>query len=510
MRCILAALALTLSIPACAARSASPTTVPARVDNPDAREPLRRELDAMFNAAPVDHVQWAINIYAPRHAETLYSLNAARFMVPASNQKVLTTAVAAERLGWDFRFTTRLLATGSVGEDGTLSGDVVIVGNGDPTINPRHPARWRAFDDWAASLKAKGVKIINGNLIGDDNAFEEPGWGVGWAWDNLQYGYGAPASALQFNENQIDVMIGPGMAPGSRAIIGTSPAGSGLVVDHAVSTAAAAAETTLDIARIPGTPLLAVRGQIAADAKPATMTAAVDNPTRFYLTALREALARNGIFVSGSVVDIDELTIAPKTDTATELLVDYSPPLSEIIDVTMKWSRNIYAETLLLAMAPAGEPATGARGLQSVRETLATWGVARESYLPRDGSGLSRYDYVSADVLTRIFTHLSKDPKHAELYRSTLPVSGVSGSLATRMKGTPAEGRVFAKTGTLSNVRALSGYVTTLDGETLVFSMMANNFRVPTAEIDAIMERALNRVVALKNEELDTKDTKKN
>src|SRR5688572_20641883 len=344
MRCILAALAVTLFIPACAARSASPATVPPRVDNPDARQQLRRELDAMFNAAPVDHVQWGVSVYAPRSAESLYSLNAARFMVPASNQKVLTTAVAAERLGWDFRFTTRLLATGSIGEEGTLTGDVVIVGNGDPTINPRHPARWRAFDDWAAALKAKGVKIINGNLIGDDNAFDEPGWGVGWAWDNLQYGYGAPASALQFNENQVEVMIGPGMAPGSRAIISTSPAGSGLVVDHGVSTAAAATETMLDIARIPGTPLLAVRGQIAADAKPATLTAAVDNPTRFYLTAFREALARNGIFVSGSVVDIDELTAAPKIDAATELLVDRSPPLSEIIDVTMKWSRNIYAE----------------------------------------------------------------------------------------------------------------------------------------------------------------------
>jgi PBP4 family serine-type D-alanyl-D-alanine carboxypeptidase len=128
-------------------------------------------------------------------------------------------------------------------------------------------------------------------------------------------------------------------------------------------------------------------------------------------------------------------------------------------------------------------------------ETLGTWGVVPDVYLSRDGSGLSRYNYVTADALTRLLTYLLNDAKHAEPFQSALPVAGVSGSLAARMKGTPAEGRVFAKTGTLSNVRTLSGYATTLDGDTIVFSMMANNFRVPAADIDAVMERALNLVV---------------
>ena len=133
------ALVLVLVLPACAARSSTPTLREA-IENLDAREQLRRELRSLFDAPAVSHAQWGVNFYSLRHAETLYSLNAARFMVPASNQKLLTAAAAAERLGWDFRFTTRVLATGPVGEDGTVSGDLIIVGNGDPTINPRHPA----------------------------------------------------------------------------------------------------------------------------------------------------------------------------------------------------------------------------------------------------------------------------------------------------------------------------------------------------------------------------------
>ena len=491
MRYFCAVIALAAMLSGCAARTATPSTG----NTVPAREQLRRELQSLFTAPHISHAQWGVNFYSLPNTETLYSLNAGQFMIPASNQKILTTAVAAERLGWGFRFTTRVLATGPLDDDGTILGDVVVTGNGDPTINPRHPERWRAFDDWAAALRARGVKIINGSLIGDDNAFAEPGWGVGWAWDNLQYGYGAPPSALQYNENQVEVMIGPGMSPDTRAIITTSPYGSGLVVDHDVITIAADGETRIDVARVPGTAFLRVRGQIAAGAKPVTLTASVDNPTRFYLAALREALARYGIFVAGGIADVDELRAPPALDGLTELLVDSSPPLAEIIDVTMKWSRNIYAETLLLATAEPGQPATGTGGLEQMGETLSTWGVMPDVYLSRDGSGLSRYNYVTAEALTRLLTYLWNDSRHAEPFQAALPVAGVSGSLAARMKGTPAEGRVRAKTGTLSNVRTLSGYATTVRGETIVFSILANNFHVPAADIDAVMERALNLVV---------------
>jgi D-alanyl-D-alanine carboxypeptidase/D-alanyl-D-alanine-endopeptidase (penicillin-binding protein 4) len=161
----------------------------------------------------------------------------------------------------------------------------------------------------------------------------------------------------------------------------------------------------------------------------------------------------------------------------------------------MKWSRNEYAETLLRSLAPAGAEATAEAGLVVVADTLRQWGVAPELYVARDGSGLSRNDYLSPDALVTVLTRLWGDSRHQEKYRATLPQSGTSGSLANRMKDTPASGRVWAKTGSMSNVRSLSGYVVTLDGEPLVFSFMATSFRMPYAQVDAAMDEALRRLV---------------
>ena len=491
-RPLAAAVILALATSGCAGRSQKATVERPRLVP---IEQLRRDLQTLFTALPNDHAHWAVKVESLALGDTLYRHNASRFMVPASNQKVLTAAVAAERLGWDYRFTTRLLATSPIDADGNLNGDLVVIGNGDPSINPRHPARWRAFDDWAAALRGKGLKAINGRVIGDDNAFEEPGWGIGWSWDDLQYGYGTPAAALQYNENQIEVLVLPGSEPGVRAIVGSSPFGHGLLIDNGVTTAAADAATRIAIRRPPGAAVLEVRGEIAAGAKPATVTASVENPTSFYAAALRDTLVRHGIFVSSIAGDIDEVHPAPDLSKATELLVDHSPPLAEIIDVTLKWSRNEYAETLLRALAPPDKPASDTAGLAVIREQLRTWGVPPEFYLSRDGSGLSRMNYVTADAMTWLFTYLWMDPKHTDKFRASLPEAGVSGTLAERLKGTPAQHRVRAKTGTLSNIRALSGYLFTFAEEPLVFSILVNNYRVPTAEIDAIIDKALIRLV---------------
>jgi D-alanyl-D-alanine carboxypeptidase/D-alanyl-D-alanine-endopeptidase (penicillin-binding protein 4) len=292
-------------------------------------------------------------------------------------------------------------------------------------------------------------------------------------------------------------VVGPGLEAGQRAIVSVSPPGSGLTLDHQVVTAAAGAESRLSLERVPGTSVLVLRGQVAAGAPPIRDTAAVPNPTLFYLNGLREALSRHGIVVGGSTIDIDDGHGPWDRSRATLLLQDQSASLIEIIDVTNKWSHNLYAETLLRSLSPTGAPATDEGGLQVLRETLRTWGVTADYYLARDGSGLSRYDYLSPDALVGVLTYLWLNPALADDFRSSLPVSGVSGSLARRLKGTPAEARVWAKTGSMSQVRSLAGYLVTTAGEPLVFSFMVNGFRVPTREIDAVMDRALVRLVDL-------------
>ena len=487
--------ALALLVSGCAEKTAAPQIGPAAGVRLSPEQQLRRDLQSIFTGAEVDHAFWAVSVQSLKHGGPLYNLNSFRMLTPASTQKVITSAVAAERLGWDYRYTTKLYATGSLTEGGDLEGDLIVVSNGDPTINPRHPDRWGAFDAWAKELHAKGVRRIAGHLIGDDNAFAEPGYGFGWAWDDLVTGYGAAVGALQYNENQIELMILPGPEAGSRAILSQSPPGSGVLLDHGITTVAAGQPSRISTERIPGSTMLRVSGEVAIDSPPITALAAVPNPTVFYLNALRATLERHRILVSGSTLDIDDQRVKPDYSRATLMLEDQSPALDAVVDICLKWSRNEYAETMLRSLAPTSGEATAEAGLAVVNETLLKWGVKPESYIARDGSGLSRNDYLSPDALIATLTQMWRDDRHREKFQATLPQSATSGSLAGRMKDTPAAGRVWAKTGSMSNVRSLSGYVMTLDNEPLVFAIIVNGFAVPSSRIDAAIDEALVRLV---------------
>jgi D-alanyl-D-alanine carboxypeptidase/D-alanyl-D-alanine-endopeptidase (penicillin-binding protein 4) len=490
-------IALACALSSCAAKTA-PSSFTSATTGQAARAPrqtqLQRDLSAIFSSATVDHSFWGVSVRSLKTGAVIYSHNPARLQTPASNQKVITSAVAAERLGWDYRYWTKIYSTGQMA-GGDLNGDLIVVSNGDPSINPRQADRWGAFDAWAKELYAKGLRRVGGHLIGDDNAFAEPGWGVGWSWDDLVLGYGAAVGALQYNENQIELMIGPGQNAGDRAIISVSPPGSGIILSHAVTTVADGQPSRVSLERLPGSNMLTVSGQMAVGSPAVTEYAAAPNPTILYLSAMREALARNGIFVGGSSLDIDDARVKPDYTTASLLLEDQSPTIGTMIDVCLKWSRNQYAETLLYSVAPTGAEVTASASLSNVRETLTKWGVSPDLYVARDGSGLSRNDYLAPDALIGVLTQMWQDPKHREPFRSALPQAAVSGSLANRMKNTAAAERVWAKTGSMSNVRSLSGYLMTADNEPLVFAFMATGFRVPMSQIDVAIDEALVRLV---------------
>ena len=233
---------------------------------------------------------------------------------------------------------------------------------------------------------------------------------------------------------------------------------------------------------------------------PSAHTLSVDNPTLFFVTVLRNTLIAHGIGVDGPAVDIDDIGNAPSRDGAAVLLLHRSPPLSMLATTLMKVSQNLYAETLLKTMSLANNidgvdgAATARGGIAAVRATLKAWGVEDGGLIMRDGSGLSRYNYVTPQTLVTILTHVGRDDRLRGPFESALPIAGRDGTLAGRMAGTAAEGNAHAKTGSIANARALSGYVTTADGERLVFSIIANNFETAASLIEQTSDQIVVRL----------------
>jgi D-alanyl-D-alanine carboxypeptidase/D-alanyl-D-alanine-endopeptidase (penicillin-binding protein 4) len=456
---------------------------------------LGRELGAIFDTPEVNALR-AAKVVSLDTGAVIFERNPKLLMMPASTMKLVTLAVAAERLGWDARFPTRIEATGPI-EDGVLRGDLIVTGSGDPMIGLRDDLP-RVLEDWACRLATLGLTRVDGRLIGDDDALPDQAFGNGWPWDDLAFGFAAPIGALQFDENSARVVITPGAEPGAPATMRLEPASADLVLTGQVRTTAADVPALVLTRRRPFSRVLEVTGSVPRSGRDYVRSVAVDNPTRTFLLALRAALAAEGIAIAGDTVDVDELAAKPALMPRLTLHVHQSPPLAEIGIRLMKVSQNLIAETLMLQIGlvsdtPDVEPLLAARG--GYERTLERWGVPPESLVVADGSGLSRYDYLTADALVTVLTRMAQDPRHAGPFAATLPVMGVDGTLERRLRDTPAQGRIRAKTGTISNVRALAGYLTTAAGERLAFAIVANNFKARAAAVDAVVDRALLELV---------------
>jgi serine-type D-Ala-D-Ala carboxypeptidase/endopeptidase (penicillin-binding protein 4) len=486
MACATALVAFGLAACHVSARPASP----ARPAPPAlaARAALVRDIDAILADPVLAHGYWGVFVKSLKTDDALYDLNSRKLLIPASNMKIVTLAAAAERLGWDYSYETQLLAAGRI-EAGRLDGDLLVLGSGDPSLMDADADM--AFGGWADRLQAMGVRTVSGRLVGDDNAFDNEGLGFGWSWDDLPDDYAAGVSALQFNENAVRLTVTPGGAVGDYAGVSIVPVGSGLTVDSALRTSAAGTPPSITAQRLPGSARLTLRGSVPAGGAPASRVVSVDNPTIFFVNALRRALIARGIDVRGPAVDIDDVGDPPSKDRATLVAAHRSPPLSVLAVRLMKVSQNLYAETLLKTIGSTAGTATFAAGRTNAQATLQAWGVGAGDLIERDGSGLSRYDFVTPAALVAILTHVNHDETLRAPFEQALPIAGRDGTLANRMKGTPAEGNARAKTGSMSNVRALSGYVTSAGGEPLVFSIIANNFETApetiTRATDAIV-----------------------
>jgi serine-type D-Ala-D-Ala carboxypeptidase/endopeptidase (penicillin-binding protein 4) len=446
----------------------------------------------------MSHAQWGVDIRSLKTGESLYQLNAGKLMMPASNVKVVTLAGTAHVIGWDWRFTTTLETFGRL--DGTtLHGDLIVRGGGDPTINTRNGRAAAVFAEWIAALKAGGIQTVDGRIIGDDQLFDDEGLGAGWAWDDLQYAYAAPVGALQYNEGAAELTVLPGPKVGDPAVI-SLPVGTGLTLVNRATTGPFESPESIDLRRHPDRPVLEVTGVLplqppaaATPARTVVRQVAVVNPTLFFVESLKSALLAAGIHVTGAAVDLDD--VVPDQSAVTEhriLARSESAPMREVAAVLMKDSQNLYAETFLksVGVASSGSGTTRA-GREGMLAALGDLGIDHPALVMADGSGLSRYNYATAELLANILQRMYSDPRHREPFLAAMPIAGRDGTVAKRLLRTRAEGNAAAKTGSISNVRALSGYVRSRDGEPLVFSILANDFIIPASTVNWIVDLAV-------------------
>jgi D-alanyl-D-alanine carboxypeptidase/D-alanyl-D-alanine-endopeptidase (penicillin-binding protein 4) len=451
---------------------------------------LVADLNRIFHAPAMVQGIWGVEVKSLDSGRVLYALNPKTLMMPASNMKILTLAAAAETLGWDFRFKTNLDTTAPVA-DGALKGDLIVAGGGDPTINSRDNRAAAVLDEWADALKSAGITRIDGNIVGDGGAFEATILGQGWSLDYLKYGYAAPVSALEFNENTATLTVTPGPAPGAQATLELPP-DTGLGLIHHATTGEPGSATSIEYERTPNDHWIDVAGSIAADAKPVTRDVAVSNPSLYFARMVLDGLRARGIAIGG--LPADRLDHAALTPAPRRTLVESrSPPLRDIAATMMKVSQNLYAETLLkeVGAEKSGGVGSAEAGRSAARDLFAAWNIQPGAYVQADGSGLSRYDFVSADMLAASTARIFKHPGHHDAFTAALPLADSDGTVASRLKDTRAEGNALTKTGSISNVRALSGYVRTRDGETLAFSMLANAFTIPPATVNWIADVAV-------------------
>ncbi len=458
---------------------------------------LQAELEMLFSAPEFANAHWGVAIQSLETGEFFYLRNAKKGFMPASNLKLFTTAAALVKLGPDYHYYTPLYATADKDSSGRLKGDLIIRGSGDPSISGRYYDGdiIHVFDQWAKGLVELGIRVIDGHIIGDDNYFETEIMGHGWSWDYQSDYYAAQISALSFNDNCVDLLFSAGDTLGAIADVKIIPDTDYIELENRVVTGDPPDGSRIFLHRQRNSNHIECTGIFDVDDSEELEWVTVENPTRYTAVVFREILNQHGIKVRGKAFDIDQLPAYHYSTDTTRILKEYiSPPLGTIIKTINKKSQNLFAELLLRTLGreflAKGTAKAGAKVAKSV---FAEWGIHPDYIVMADGSGLSRKNLVTPlSVITLL--RAVKQHQYGELFYDTLPIAGVDGTLYRRMQGTAALKNVRAKTGTIDRCRALSGYVSTRDGEEMVFSMIVNNHTVPTSLADRIQDLVCERL----------------
>ena len=422
----------------------------------------------------------------------LFEENAQKLLRPASNMKIYTVATALDRLSPDYRFTTSVYARSKPGADGVVKGDLTILGRGDPSIAARfnNGDYMKGMDELANRIVTAGVKRVEGDLVGDESYFVGPKYGSGWEWEDLTWYYGAEITPLTVNDNALDLFVKPGPAVGSRANITTGPPDPLLTIVNEVTTTSRGTRRKISVHRGLAADKITISGTIALDDRGYTGGIGISHPALLFVYLLRAALNQKGVVVtgksraSGPIENFSAPGVISNQQTGTvEIATLQSPPLSVIAAQTLKPSQNLYTELILRTLGKVVPPPAPVEdiqtsedlGLEAVKGFLKSAGIRPESLVLSDGSGLSRNDMITADASVELLSFMSRH-RYASVFRDALPIAGVDGTLKNRLKNTVAENNLRAKTGSLSSAASLAGYVTTVAGEHLAFSIMVNNY----------------------------------
>src|SRR6266404_2655717 len=438
---------------------------------------------------------FGIEAVSLKTGKTIYARNSDKLFTPASNTKLFTTSATMALVGPEYRFHTTVETSGAIDKYGRLNSDLVLVGRGDPNLSgrilpynsnaDRRTPPIKVLEHLADQLVSKGLKFVDGDVVGDDSYYAFERYGDGWAQGDLAWAYGAPVSALTINDNTVMVDIMPADRPGEKAFVSVGPYADYYRIDNRIITTPLDTEPRkLGVGREPGSNLITLWGNIPIDDPGAEEMLAVEDPATFAAQLFRRLLEQRGVTVYGrtrtnhtelsrlATITVTSLAsasgggseAAPRPIPITQPLVlaSYeSQPLVQDLRVVNKISQNLHAELALRLLGrEKGAQGTIEAGLEVLHGFLAQAGIQSDEYVFYDGSGLSQQNLVTPHAIVKLLQYVSTQ-RWYESFREMLPIAGIDGTLAARFKNSPAKGRVFAKTGSLRHVNSLSGYALT-------------------------------------------------